>query len=75
MLAWFLAFIVMHVTLVFTTGLLRNLNHVFAARDSGSWVGFWVTIAATVKPTATTRPFRVFAWTAATRPCALRLAT
>ena len=29
-LCWFLFFIVMHVTLVFTTGLLRNLNHIYA---------------------------------------------
>jgi thiosulfate reductase cytochrome b subunit len=30
-LVWFVAFIVIHVTLVFTTGLLVNLNHVYAA--------------------------------------------
>ena len=29
-LVWFLLFIVIHVTLVFTTGLLRNLNHIYA---------------------------------------------
>jgi sulfoxide reductase catalytic subunit YedY len=39
-LVWFLFFIVIHVTLVFTTGLLRNLNHIYAARDANSWVGF-----------------------------------
>jgi len=39
-LVWFLLFIVIHVTLVFTTGLLRNLNHIYAARDATSWVGF-----------------------------------
>jgi DMSO/TMAO reductase YedYZ molybdopterin-dependent catalytic subunit/thiosulfate reductase cytochrome b subunit len=39
-LVWFLFFVVMHVTLVFTTGLLNNLNHIYAARNDDSWVGF-----------------------------------
>ena len=39
---WFLVFIVSHVALVFTTGLLRNLNHVYAARDGAGWLGFWI---------------------------------
>jgi DMSO/TMAO reductase YedYZ molybdopterin-dependent catalytic subunit/thiosulfate reductase cytochrome b subunit len=39
-LVWFLFFIVMHVTLVFTTGLLNNLNHIYAARNDDSWIGF-----------------------------------
>jgi thiosulfate reductase cytochrome b subunit len=41
-LVWFLVFIVLHVTLVFTTGLLRNLNHMYALRDDSGWVGFAV---------------------------------
>ena len=41
-LCWFLLFILMHTALVFTTGLLRNLNMGYAARDSGSWIGFGV---------------------------------
>ncbi|MGI8680641.1 MAG: cytochrome b/b6 domain-containing protein, partial [Mycobacteriales bacterium] len=41
-LVWFLLFIVIHVALVFTTGLLRNLNHVYAGRNADSWVGFWI---------------------------------
>lgn len=41
-LVWFLLFIVIHVTLVFTTGLLRNLNHVYAGRTDDSWLGFWI---------------------------------
>jgi methionine sulfoxide reductase catalytic subunit len=41
-LVWFLGFIVMHVTFVFTTGLLVNLNHVYAGRTDGSWAGFWL---------------------------------
>jgi len=47
-LCYFLVFIVIHVALVFTTGMLRNLNHIFAARDSGDWVGFGVFAAAMV---------------------------
>ena len=40
-LCWFLFFIVVHVTLVFTTGLLRNLNHIYAGPTASDWVGFW----------------------------------
>jgi sulfoxide reductase catalytic subunit YedY len=47
-LVWFLFFIVIHVTLVFTTGLLNNLNHVYAARNDGSWVGFSIFAASMV---------------------------
>jgi sulfoxide reductase catalytic subunit YedY len=41
-LAWFLIFIVIHATFVFTTGLLINLNHVHAGRTDDSWLGFWL---------------------------------
>ncbi|SDS18569.1 cytochrome b/b6 domain-containing protein [Agrococcus carbonis] len=37
---YFVAFIVVHVLLVFTTGALRNLNHMFAAKADDDWVGF-----------------------------------
>jgi len=47
-LVWFLVFIVMHVTLVFATGMLNNLNHVFAARNDDSWIGFSVFAASMV---------------------------
>jgi DMSO/TMAO reductase YedYZ molybdopterin-dependent catalytic subunit/thiosulfate reductase cytochrome b subunit len=46
-LMWFLAFIVIHVSLVFTTGLVRNLNHIYAARNDESWVGFIIFCAVT----------------------------
>ncbi|WAB84741.1 cytochrome b/b6 domain-containing protein [Microcella daejeonensis] len=36
---YFAAFIVVHVALVLATGAQRNLNHVYAARDDGSWLG------------------------------------
>jgi len=39
-LCWFVLFIVVHVTLVLTTGALRNLNHMYAVRDDDSWIGF-----------------------------------
>ena len=35
----FLVFIALHVLLVLTTGALRNLNHMYAANDTQSWVG------------------------------------
>jgi thiosulfate reductase cytochrome b subunit len=38
-LFYFFVFIVIHVTLVFTTGALRNLNMMFAANDGTSWLG------------------------------------
>lgn len=47
-LVYFIFFIVTHVTMVFTTEALRNLNHMFAARDDTSWVGFWIFAAAMV---------------------------
>jgi thiosulfate reductase cytochrome b subunit len=62
-LCWFLAFIVVHVALVFATGLLRNLNHMYASRDDASWVGFGVFAVLTV--------LLVVAWVAAT-PLTLR---
>ncbi len=36
---YFVVFTVAHVTLVFTTGALRNLNHMYAGRDDESWIG------------------------------------
>lgn len=38
---YFVLFIVTHVTLVLATGALRNLDHMYGARDESSWVGFW----------------------------------
>ncbi|MAL07366.1 MAG: hypothetical protein CMH36_11165 [Microbacterium sp.] len=37
---YFVLFIVVHVTLVFATGALRNLNHMYAGGDEVNWVGF-----------------------------------
>lgn len=60
---FFLAFIVVHVALVLATGALRNLNHMYAARDDDSWVGFWFFAASIV--------VMALAWFAA-RPVLLR---
>ncbi|MFD2775731.1 cytochrome b/b6 domain-containing protein [Leucobacter albus] len=37
---FFVLFVVVHVFLVFATGALANLNHMFAGTDRVSWVGF-----------------------------------
>jgi methionine sulfoxide reductase catalytic subunit len=57
-MCWFLFFIVIHVTLVLTTGALRNLNHMYASRDTESWVGFSIFAASMVVV--------IVAWVAAT---------
>ncbi|MCC7128104.1 MAG: molybdopterin-dependent oxidoreductase [Microbacteriaceae bacterium] len=57
-LCWFVMFIVVHVSLVFATGALRNLNHMYAGRDDESWVGFWIFSASLV--------VMIVAWVAAT---------
>lgn len=41
-MVYFVAFTFVHVVLVLTTGALRNLNHMFAARDAGDWLGFGI---------------------------------
>jgi methionine sulfoxide reductase catalytic subunit len=62
-LVWFLSFIVLHLTFVFTTGLLVNLDHVYAGRTDGSWIGMWMFAGSMVVVAA--------AWVAAT-PVTLR---
>lgn len=37
---YFVAFIIVHVALVFATGALRNLNHMYGGTDVVNWVGF-----------------------------------
>lgn len=60
---YFVLFVVVHVTLVLSTGALRNLNHMYAGNDSGSWVGFWMFAASLV--------VMIVGWIAA-RPLLLR---
>lgn len=57
-LCWFVMFIIVHVSLVFATGALRNLNHMYGGRDDESWVGFWIFAASLV--------VMIVAWVAAT---------
>ena len=46
---YFVAFIIVHVALVFATGALRNLNHMYARRtDAVNWTGFWIFAASLV---------------------------
>ena len=39
---FFVLFILVHVFLVFTTGALKNLNHMFVGTPEPSWFGFWM---------------------------------
>jgi thiosulfate reductase cytochrome b subunit len=57
-LIWFLLFIAVHVALVFATGALRNLNHIYASNDTTSWAGFTVFAVSLV--------VMIVAWVAAT---------
>ena len=43
---FFVLFILTHVFLVFATGALRNLNHMFGGTDVVNWTGFWLFAAA-----------------------------
>ena len=48
---YFILFIIVHLFLVFTTGVLSNLNMIFTARDASDWWGiavFAVSVAVTV---------------------------
>lgn len=52
---YFVVFIAIHVFLVFATGALRNLNHMYAAQGSAdpnayadNWTGFWFLVASLV---------------------------
>jgi thiosulfate reductase cytochrome b subunit len=45
---FFVLFLIAHVTLVLATGALRNLNHMYAARNDDSWAGFWIFAASLV---------------------------
>ena len=61
---YFVLFIIVHVALVFTTGVLRNLNRMYAMTDDEtSWFGFWMFFASLV--------VIILAWFAA-RPLFLR---
>ena len=55
LMLFFVAFTAVHVFLVFATGALRNLNHMYAAQGStdptayaDNWTGFWIFVASLV---------------------------
>lgn len=60
---FFVAFIIVHVVLVFATGILRNLNHMYAVRNDESWLGLGIFAASLV--------VMILAWFAA-QPVVLR---
>jgi len=60
---YFVAFIIIHVTLVLATNALRNLNHMYGGQDAVNWWGFGIFMASLVVMAA--------AWIAA-RPLVLR---
>jgi thiosulfate reductase cytochrome b subunit len=45
---YFVLFVIVHVALVFATGALNNLNHMYAASNAVNWVGFWIFVASLV---------------------------
>jgi thiosulfate reductase cytochrome b subunit len=45
---YFVAFIIVHVALVFATGTLRNLNHMYGGQDVVNWAGFWIFVGSLV---------------------------
>ena len=58
-MVYFLAFTFVHVVLIFATGALRNLNHMYAGRDDESWIGlvvFAVSVVVTVVGWIVARP-------------------
>ncbi|PZU35948.1 MAG: hypothetical protein DI573_14600 [Microbacterium sp.] len=59
---YFVAFIIAHVALVFATGALRNLNHMYASQDADNWAGFWIfsaSIALIVAAVVAVRPVTI----------------
>ena len=59
---WFVAFTVVHVSLVLLTGPLRNLNHMYGLRDDESWIGlivFVISLVVIVMAWALLRPPRL----------------
>ncbi|RXZ48492.1 cytochrome b/b6 domain-containing protein [Agromyces binzhouensis] len=63
---FFLAFTFVHVVLVLSTGALRKLNQMYAARDADDWIGFGVFALSVV--------VMVVAWVVAKPPLLKRIA-
>jgi Prokaryotic cytochrome b561 len=49
---YFSVFIFVHVVLVFATGALRNLNHMYGGQDAENWFGFWMLVLSLVAITS-----------------------
>ena len=47
-MVYFVVFIIGHVALVFLTGALNNLNHMYASQNTESWLGFWIFVVSMV---------------------------
>lgn len=47
-MVFFVAFIIVHVTLVLATGALNNLNHMYAVSNDNGWAGFWIFAASVI---------------------------
>lgn len=45
---YYIVFVIIHVFLVFATGALRNLNHMYGGQDTTNWTGFWLFVASLV---------------------------
>ncbi|WP_038470661.1 cytochrome b/b6 domain-containing protein [Arthrobacter sp. PAMC 25486] len=52
-MVFFVLFVVVHVFLVLTTGVLRNLNHIYAGTDDAGWLGFGLFVGSLVVISAT----------------------
>lgn len=59
---YFVLFVIAHVTLVMATGALRNLNHMFAMQDTGSWIGFWIFFASVLVMAGSVFASRPLVW-------------
>ncbi len=56
---YFVVFIIIHVTLVFATGALRNLNHMYAGNDGNGWAGaiiFSISMVAIIAASVAAKP-------------------
>jgi len=49
-MVYFVAFTLVHVTLVLATGALRNLNHMYGGSSDENWIGFgiWLVVGLVV---------------------------
>ncbi len=61
-LIWMVVFIIAHTVMIWTTGLLTNLNHITTGQNNDSWTGLWIYIVAmavVVLASAMATPFTI----------------